>query len=264
MPPRRSLCSERSSKDSGRSAGRVNCDRLLLGLIYGGPHPAQWRAARRCPSRARCGVARRPGNRSAGRCRGSKSHQSCRRQQHDATLVADGAEVEIVAFVGGGSAGHWLSWMAMPDSSSLPAARSRPGSWSAPASTRRMKSCRPRMWRPAPRWLPSPCGASICRRKARRRSSRGSIATKIFLLPNTAACYTADDAVRTARLAQEAGLSNWIKLEVIGDEQHALSRQRSVARRHAATGARRICRAALHERRSDRVPQAARTPAPRP
>ena len=43
--------------------------------------------------------------------------------------------------------------------------------------------------------------------------------TKIFLLPNTAGCYTADDAVRTAHLAQEAGLSNWIKLEVIGDEQ---------------------------------------------
>jgi thiazole synthase len=42
---------------------------------------------------------------------------------------------------------------------------------------------------------------------------------RIFLLPNTAACYTADDAVRTARLAREAGLSNWIKLEVIGDER---------------------------------------------
>ena len=43
--------------------------------------------------------------------------------------------------------------------------------------------------------------------------------SKIFLLPNTAACYTAEDAVRTARLAREAGLSNWIKLEVIGDEE---------------------------------------------
>jgi len=42
---------------------------------------------------------------------------------------------------------------------------------------------------------------------------------KIFLLPNTAACYTAIDAIRTAHLAREAGLSNWIKLEVIGDEQ---------------------------------------------
>ena len=41
---------------------------------------------------------------------------------------------------------------------------------------------------------------------------------KIFLLPNTAACFTADDAIRTARLGREAGLSHWVKLEVIGDE----------------------------------------------
>ena len=43
--------------------------------------------------------------------------------------------------------------------------------------------------------------------------------SKYALLPNTAGCYTADEAVRTARLAREAGLSNWIKLEVIGDER---------------------------------------------
>ena len=43
--------------------------------------------------------------------------------------------------------------------------------------------------------------------------------TKIFILPNTAGCYTADDAVRTAMLAREVGFSNWIKLEVIGDEK---------------------------------------------
>ncbi len=42
---------------------------------------------------------------------------------------------------------------------------------------------------------------------------------KMFILPNTAACYTADEAIRTARLAREVGLSNWIKLEVIGDEK---------------------------------------------
>jgi thiazole synthase len=42
---------------------------------------------------------------------------------------------------------------------------------------------------------------------------------KIFILPNTAACYTAEEAVRTARLAREVGLSNWIKLEVIGDRK---------------------------------------------
>ncbi len=42
---------------------------------------------------------------------------------------------------------------------------------------------------------------------------------KFFILPNTAGCYNADEAVRTARLAQEVGLSNWIKLEVIGDQK---------------------------------------------
>ncbi len=40
--------------------------------------------------------------------------------------------------------------------------------------------------------------------------------TKFFILPNTAGCYTADEAIRTARLAREVGLSNWVKLEVIG------------------------------------------------
>src|SRR3989441_9304123 len=43
--------------------------------------------------------------------------------------------------------------------------------------------------------------------------------SKYSLLPNTAGCYTADEAVRTARLGREAGLSNWVKLEVIGDEK---------------------------------------------
>src|ERR1700726_4819596 len=42
---------------------------------------------------------------------------------------------------------------------------------------------------------------------------------RIALLPNTAGCYSADDAIRAARLGREAGLSNWVKLEVIGDEK---------------------------------------------
>jgi len=42
---------------------------------------------------------------------------------------------------------------------------------------------------------------------------------RFMLLPNTAGCYTADDAVRTARLGREAGLSEFVKLEVIGDEK---------------------------------------------
>jgi len=42
---------------------------------------------------------------------------------------------------------------------------------------------------------------------------------KYTLLPNTAGCYSADEAVRTCRLAREAGLSEFVKLEVIGDEK---------------------------------------------
>ena len=41
----------------------------------------------------------------------------------------------------------------------------------------------------------------------------------LFALPNTAGCYTARDAVRTARLAREAFETDWIKLEVIGDDR---------------------------------------------
>jgi thiazole synthase len=45
---------------------------------------------------------------------------------------------------------------------------------------------------------------------------------KIFLLANTAGCYTAEDAVRYARLAREAGFNEFIKLEVIGDQETLL------------------------------------------
>ncbi len=42
---------------------------------------------------------------------------------------------------------------------------------------------------------------------------------KYFILPNTAGCYSADEAIRAAHLGREVGLSNWVKLEVIGDEK---------------------------------------------
>jgi thiazole synthase len=42
---------------------------------------------------------------------------------------------------------------------------------------------------------------------------------KYTLLPNTAGCYTADEAIRTCRMAREAGLSEFVKLEVLGDEK---------------------------------------------
>jgi thiazole synthase len=69
-------------------------------------------------------------------------------------------------------------------------------------------------------------GAEIVTVALRRASlaSGGSILdaidTKRFtILPNTAGCYTADEAVRTAYLAREAGLGDMVKLEVIGDSR---------------------------------------------
>jgi len=58
-------------------------------------------------------------------------------------------------------------------------------------------------------------------------AARGSLidvltAAKVELLPNTAGCYTARDAVLTARLAREAFATDWVKLEVIGDEDTLL------------------------------------------
>jgi thiazole synthase len=44
-------------------------------------------------------------------------------------------------------------------------------------------------------------------------------AHKVKILPNTALCYTAEEAVRTCRLAEELGMSKWVKLEVLGDEK---------------------------------------------
>src|SRR3989454_3031755 len=70
-------------------------------------------------------------------------------------------------------------------------------------------------------------GAEIVTVAVRRVSLPGKgesildfIDTKRFtLLPNTAGCYTADEAVRTAYLAREAGLGEMVKLEVIGDDR---------------------------------------------
>jgi len=59
------------------------------------------------------------------------------------------------------------------------------------------------------------------------RTAEGSILrhldpARFFLLANTAGCYTADEAVRYARLAREAGFNDFVKLEVIGDQETLL------------------------------------------
>ena len=72
-------------------------------------------------------------------------------------------------------------------------------------------------------------GAELCTVALRRLdpAARGSIldvldAAGVEVLPNTAGCFTARDAVVTAHLAREAFDTNWIKLEVIGDDRTLL------------------------------------------
>src|SRR5262249_19051183 len=72
-------------------------------------------------------------------------------------------------------------------------------------------------------------GAEMCTVALRRvdPSARGSVLDVVersgcLLLPNTAGCYTAHDAVETARLAREAFETDWVKLEVIGDDETLL------------------------------------------
>ena len=80
----------------------------------------------------------------------------------------------------------------------------------------------------------------------------------IALLPNTAGCYSADEAVRTARLGREAGLSNWVKLEVIGDERTLFPDNEELDRRHEDPRQGGLRRPSIHDRRSHCVPQAGR------
>ena len=72
----------------------------------------------------------------------------------------------------------------------------------------------------APSSSRSRCAASTRPRAA--RSSTCSTACGVELLPNTAGCFTARDAVLTAKLAREAFETDWVKLEVIGDERTLL------------------------------------------
>ena len=55
---------------------------------------------------------------------------------------------------------------------------------------------------------------------------------KVTYLPNTAGCFTGEDAVRTLRLAREAGGWTLVKLEVLGEKKTALSRHDRDPARH--------------------------------
>ncbi len=128
----------------------------------------------------------------------------------ESVAVGQGDELEVVHFVGGGSGGDPFVIAGRTFKSRLivgtgryssnevmAEAHSRSGAEMVTVAVRRID-------------LKAPKGQSLLDFIDR---------DKIMILPNTAACYNVDDAVRTARLGREAGLSNWVKLEVIGDER---------------------------------------------
>jgi len=64
--------------------------------------------------------------------------------------------------------------------------------------------------------------ATVAMRRVAGASFTQMLDPNLFLLPNTAGCYTAREAILTAELAREALQTDWIKLEVIGDEKTLL------------------------------------------
>src|SRR6266699_3913911 len=131
--------------------------------------------------------------------------------QWETVAVGQGDELEVVHFVGGGSgnddpfviAGRTFRSRLIvgtgkyPGNEVMAEAHRRSGADMVTVAVRRID-------------LKAPKGQSLIDFIDRE---------KIMILPNTAGCYNVDDAVRTARLGREAGLSNWVKLEVIGDER---------------------------------------------
>jgi len=124
--------------------------------------------------------------------------------------VGSGDEVEVVHFVGGGEVSDTLAIAGKTFRSRLLV-----GTGKYPTH-QVMKECHERSGTDM---------VTVAVRRIDLKAAKGESLldyidrTKIMILPNTAACYTVDDAVRTARLGREAGLSHWVKLEVIGDEQ---------------------------------------------
>src|SRR5437762_10198785 len=130
--------------------------------------------------------------------------------QWESVSVGQGDELEVVHFVGGGDdsdalviAGRTFKSRLIVGTGKYPShqimkeAHERSGADMVTVAVRRID-------------LKAPKGESLIDFIDRK---------KIMILPNTADCYTVDEAVRTARLGREAGLSNWVKLEVIGDER---------------------------------------------
>ena len=135
--------------------------------------------------------------------------------------LADGDRIEIVAFIGGGSDGApAANRLRRPTRSA--GHRGQDVSFAAPGRDRQVSGRSRKGAKPSRR-----SGAEIVTVALRRvelTPGKPSVLDTIdrkrhTLLPNTAGCYTAEEAIRTCRLARELGMADMVKLEVIGDPQ---------------------------------------------
>jgi thiazole synthase len=134
----------------------------------------------------------------------------------DAGLV-DGDKIEIVAFIGGGSGGGSGS-SADEDPLVLGGRKFKSRLLIGTGKYRTLEEGREAILR---------SGAEIVTVALRRvdlTPGKPNVLdtidrTRHTILPNTAGCYTAEDAIRTCRLARELGIADLVKLEVIGDER---------------------------------------------
>jgi len=133
------------------------------------------------------------------------------KQQWESVALAQGDELEVVHFVGGGSGnGDAFVIAGRTFKSRLIVGTGKYSSNQVMAEAHRRSGTDM---------------VTVAVRRIDLKASKGQSLLdfidreKIMILPNTAGCYNTEDAVRTARLGREAGLSNWVKLEVIGDER---------------------------------------------
>src|SRR5437773_7033893 len=133
--------------------------------------------------------------------------------------LADGDRIEIVAFIGGGSGGTVAPVPAAADDPLVLAGRKfRSRLLIGTGKYRTLEQGREAILR---------SGAEIVTVALRRvdlTPGKPNVLdtidrTRHTILPNTAGCYTAEDAIRTCRLARELGIADLVKLEVIGDER---------------------------------------------
>ena len=186
---------------------RDGADGDAVRLINGEPAELPDGATRETPWSSR-GARRRTARGVAG----ASTARWSRAGAWDATPLRDGA-------AGRGAPGG-AGRMSMDDGSRSPAARSRSRLVIGTGGFRNLEAMGEAVPRPAPSSRRSRCGASTRARAA--RSSTCSRRPAARLLPNTAGCFTARDAVTTAKLAREALETDWVKLEVIGDDRTLL------------------------------------------